>query len=123
SLSTCPPLSTDDKIARSDAVSRAHRRNSTVHSSTKGTPSRIPVFHAGSSRAARASHALYADKRDLDTENAALVRLAGDVSLRSPTLHRGHDDRRSLEVKARWTAVAESHSQRWRAGVAYGSAA
>src|SRR5262249_29590847 len=76
----CPPLSTDDKIDRSDEASRARRRNLPVHSSTESTPSKIPGFHAGSSRPARISRALYADKRDLDTEIAALVRLAGDVS-------------------------------------------
>src|SRR5262245_57721694 len=52
----------------------------TVRSSTESTPAAIPGFHAGLTRGARVSHALFADKRDLDTEIAALVRLAGDIS-------------------------------------------
>src|SRR5215470_13888672 len=54
---------------------------------------------------------------------AALVRLAGDVSCsvqRGPVVTTTGVLRR---YKTRWTAVAESHSQRWRAGVVYGSAA
>src|SRR5262245_6648195 len=115
-LSTCPPLSTDDKIARSDAVSRGRRENMTVRSSTESTPAAIPGFHAGSTRAARVSHALFADKRDLDTEIAALVRLAGDAA---GSVQRGTSVTTTgvlWRYKARWTAVAESHWRRWRAG-------
>jgi hypothetical protein len=55
-----------------------------VHSSTESAPAWIPGFHAGPTRAARVAHAFFADKRDLDTENTALVRLAGYVACSLP---------------------------------------
>src|SRR5262249_18477085 len=67
-LSTCPPLSTIDKIAPSGAGSRGRPQNMPVHSSTESTPLQNPGFHAGATRGARVARAFFAHKRGLDTE-------------------------------------------------------
>src|SRR5262249_43005124 len=123
SLSTCPPLSTDDKIARPDAASHGQRENSTVRSSTESTAPQIPGFHAGPRGAARIANAFFADKRGLDTEIAALVRLADHV-IRSAHRRTAVASTDVLgRYTTRWTAVADNHWRRWRAVGVSGSAA